>query len=185
MTAIRGAPLAGAADAGRIAILVAAAAFLVAGDGTAALKAILVLVPAVAARLARVPPVLDLVFVLALGAEAIAPSLEAYDSISWGDTLPHIVLPLLSGPVLYLGIRRLGGAWGRAPAGAALLTAASVVGLGAAWELVEWASDDALGTNYSQGRPDTLEDLRNDAIAAVASGALVGLWLRRQGEAAS
>src|SRR5918999_5424483 len=55
-----------AADAGRGAILVVAAASLVAGDGAAALKALLVLLPAVASRLVGVAPVFDLVFVVAL-----------------------------------------------------------------------------------------------------------------------
>jgi hypothetical protein len=173
-----------AADAGRIAIVVAAAAFLVSGDGAHALKALLVLVPAVAARFVPVPPALDLVFVLALAAELIAGSLGAYDSIAWGDTLSHIVLPLLSGPILYAGLAGLGRAEVRAPAtprhllGAGFVTAVSVLALGAAWELVEWAADSALGTEYTKGEGDTQDDLRNDAFAAVASGALVAVWLR-------
>jgi hypothetical protein len=162
-----------------------AAASLLAGDGAAALKALLVLLPAVASRLVGVAPVFDLVFVVALAGEAIATALGAYDSLSWGDTLSHLALPLLSGPVVYVGLVRLVGIEPGAPTprysviAVALVTAVSVFCLGVAWELVEWTADDTFGTNYSQGYTDTLRDLRNDAIAAVASGTLVAMWLWR------
>jgi hypothetical protein len=174
-----------AADVGRAGILVACAAFLLGGDGAAALKALLVLVPAIAARLVGVPPGFDLIFVVALAGEVIATALGAYDSVSWGDTLSHLALPLLSGPVVYVGLVRLLGTEPGAPTrplsviAAALVTAVSVLCLGVAWELVEWTADDTLGTNFSQGYTDTIRDLRNDAIAAAASGVLVALWVWR------
>jgi GT2 family glycosyltransferase len=185
-TLVRAAPrgwATAAADAGRGAILVVAAASLLAGDGDAALGALLVLLAAVAARLVGVAPVFDLVFVVALAGEAIATALGAYDPLSWGDTLSHLALPLLSGPVVYVGLARLVGAEPGAPRrlsgviAAALVTAVSVFCLGVAWELVEWTADDTFGTNYSQGYTDTLRDLRNDAIGAAAGGILVALWL--------
>jgi hypothetical protein len=162
-----------AADLCRLAIAVACAAFLFEGDGEAALKALLMLGPAVAPRLLRVPPALDLVFVAALAAEAIGTGL--------GDTFAHLVLPLLSAPVLYVASVRLTGASPRRPgslAGAALVTAALVLALGIAWEGVEWAADRALGTDYTRGEGDTRADLRNDAAAAAAGGVLVAVWLR-------
>jgi hypothetical protein len=176
-----------AADTVRAAIVCAAALFLIAGDGSAALKALLVLPPAFAGRFVRVHPAFDLIFAFALLAEVVATSLGAYDSISWGDGLSHIVLPLLAGPILYASIVRLRGAgevraapaaW--PPVGSALVTAAAVLWLGAMWELVEWVVDAAFGTDFSQGYDDTLDDLRNDAIAAAGSGALVAAWVRWQ-----
>jgi uncharacterized membrane protein YjdF len=174
-----------AADVVRAGLVCAAVAFLATSDGSAGLKALLVLAPALAARFARVPPAFELLFTLALAAEAIGTSLGAYDSISWGDTLSHTALPFLCGPVAYGTLARLGvapepGAAGgaRAVLDAATLTAIAILALGVAWELVEWAADSALGTNYSRGYGDTRADLINDAIAAVASGVLVAAWLR-------
>jgi hypothetical protein len=173
------------ADAVRLAILCSAGVFVAIGEGHAALKAVLVLLPAVTARLVQVNPALDLLFALALGAEAVGTAFAAYHQAIGGDTFPHIALPLLSGPVLYVGLVRLGAVPGlavppspRRLLGAAIVTLASVLALGTAWELLEWSADTALGTNYSQGSDDTLGDLFNDAIAAAASGALVALWIR-------
>jgi hypothetical protein len=153
--------------------------FLAAGDGPAALKALLVLPAALAPRLIGVHPLLDLTFVLALAAEALGRGVAGYGG---DDAISHLVLPLLSGPVVYAGLVRLGALpVASASSGrlyAALGTAAGVLALGAAWELVELAADSMFGTNYSQGRRDTVGDLLNDGIAASASGALVALWLR-------
>jgi hypothetical protein len=171
-----------------VGIACAAAVFLITGDDSAGLKALLVLPPACAGRWVRVHPVFDLVFALALLVEVVATSLGAYDSIAWGDGLSHVVLPLLSGPILYAGIDQIRGGVAGDDASAAgslfwsaLVTAVAVLCLGVAWELIEWVVDAAFGTDFSQGSDDTLDDLRNDAFAAVGSGALVAAWLRRQG----
>jgi hypothetical protein len=172
-----------AADVVRIGIACAAGVFVLEGDGSAALKAALVLAPALAARLAAPPPAFDLAFTLALGAEALSTGLGAHGTFGAGDTVSHILLPLLSAPILYVGLLRLAGTEPsslptvRVLVGAALVTTAAVLCLGAAWELVEWAADTALGTSYSQGHNDTLTDLRNNAIAATAGGVLVAGWL--------
>ena len=174
-----------AADIVRAGLVCAAAAFFATGDGSAALKALLVLAPALAARVARVPPAFELVFTLALAAEAIGTKLGAYDSVSWGDTLSHTALPFLSGPVVYGILARLGVAsepgtarGTRALLRGATVTAVGILALGVVWEVVEWAADSALGTDYSRGYGDTRADLTGDAIGAVASGALVAGWLR-------
>jgi len=156
------------ADLVRVAILGSAVVFLATGDGASALMALLVLVPAVAARCVRVSPGLDLAFALALGAQAV---LRPFDA---GDSLPHLVLPLLSGPVLYVGLLRLG----MVPRFPGVATFVGVLALGVAWELVEWLADTTLGTDYSQGYSDISGDLFNDAIAAGASGVLVSVWVR-------
>jgi hypothetical protein len=175
-----------AADLVRVALLCSAAGWLVAGDGAAALKALLVLPPALLGRLVRVEPTFDLLFSFALAAEATATGFGAYDSMGWGDTLSHLVLPMLSGPVLYAGLVRLGaaaapsGAPARFLLGAAVVTAASVLAVGTLWELVEWGADGAFGTNYSEAYPDTLVDLLADAIAAIGAGVLVAARLRHR-----
>jgi hypothetical protein len=164
----------------RAAIVCAAALFAIAGNGSAALKALLVAPPAFAGRYVRVSPAFDLIFAVALLAEAVATGLGAYDSISWGDGLSHLVLPLLSGPILFAGIVRIRGSTDSLLA-SALVTTMAVLVLGVVWEGVEWVVDAAFGTDFSQGYNDTLDDLRNDAIAAVASGGLVAAWLRWRG----
>ncbi len=173
------------ADLVRVGLVAAAAAFLVAGDESAALKTALVLMPALVGRLARVPAFFDLLFVLALAAEAIGSGLGAYDWIGAGDVGAHLAIPFLSAPVVYQVLARLGAI--RTPdddspppslAGLGIATAAGVLAIGAVWELVEWGADAALGTDYSPGYADTLSDLLADAVAAVLGGILVVLWLR-------
>jgi hypothetical protein len=173
------------ADLVRAAMLSAALIFLATGNDSDALRALLVIPPSLAARVVRVHPVLDLVFALALAAEAIGTALGHSESLPRGDTLPHIVLPFLSGPVLYVVLVRLGVLAEPAASptvdrllAAGVVTAGAVVALGVAWELVEWGADSWLGTNYSQGHQDTARDLINDSIAATASGALLVVWLR-------
>lgn len=182
------------ADTLRILLLVAAVAFLAAGDGSAALKSVLVLTPALCARAARAPAGFDLAFTAALAVEAIGTGTGAYQWIGWGDSTSHLVIPFLCAPIAYHLLSRVGAAPspdgardGRAFAAAGLVTAMAVLALGTLWELVEWASDSALGTDYSQGYLDTLTDLLADTIAATLGGLLVAAWLRarlRRGVAA-
>jgi hypothetical protein len=173
------------ADLVRVGLLFAAAALLAAGDGAVALKAVLMLPATLAARIVAVNPAFDLLFGLALSAELVGTALATHGLIAWGDTASHLVLPLLSGPVVYVGLVRLGALAVPAPSaaprlfvGVGLVTAAAVLALGAAWELVEWAADSSLGTDYSQGYHDTVVDLAVDGIAATGAGAAVILWLR-------
>jgi GT2 family glycosyltransferase len=173
------------ADVIRIGLVASAAAFAAAGDESAALKAVLVLMPAVASRLARVPAAFDFFFALALGVEVLGTGLAAYDRIGWPDTGSHLVIPFLSAPIVYELLARTGALpagdrarGGRSLLGIGVVTAAGVLALGTLWELVEWGADAAFSTDYSQGYVDTLTDLLADAIAGVAGGALVALWLR-------
>jgi uncharacterized membrane protein YjdF len=147
-----------------------------------------VLVPAAVSRLARVQPVFDLLFTIALAGEAIGSGLGAYESIRWPDEASHFVIPLLSAPIVYQVLVGLGAVTPpdprpRAYAGAGIVTGLGVLALGAVWELVEWGADGAFGTDYSQGYEDTLSDLLADAVAAVLGGVLVAGARLRQREA--
>jgi hypothetical protein len=173
------------ADIVRVALAVCGGAFLAAGAESDALKALLVLAATVPGRLARVEPAFDLLFTMALAAEAIGTGLGALDGIGWGDDESHLLIPFLSAPIVYQVLVRLSAGpppdRARVPhpfAGAALLTGVGVLALGAVWELVEWGADSLLGTDYSEGYTDTLSDLLADAIAAAAGGLLVAVWLR-------
>jgi hypothetical protein len=172
------------ADIARIAILASALAFLAEGDKSAALKALLVLVPALASRLVRVPAGFDFLFASALAIEALGSGLGAFHRIGWPEGASHLVIPFLSAPIVYQSFVRLGAT--PAPedipaklpvAGAGLLTAAGVLALGALWELVEWGSDNTFRTDYSLGYSDTLSDLLADAVAATGGGLLVAIWV--------
>ena len=181
--------LTAAADVVRLGILLIGVAALADGDWDVALKALLLLPPTLCARLVRVNPAFDLLFATALGAEALTSSLGTYDGIAWGDSVSHLVLPLLSGPVVYVALLRLGagsvieaGPLPRRLALAGMVTFSAVLMLGVLWEIVEWTADEAVGTNYSAGYEDTINDLRMDTIAAVGAAALV-VWLRTRAAA--
>jgi hypothetical protein len=179
--------LAQAADAIRLGIVLAGAASLAGGDWSAALKVFLLLPPTVCARLLRVHPAFDLLFAMALGIEALVSTVGGYGAIGWWDTLAHVVLPLLSGPVLFQGLLRLGvgrltDTASRGQVLSALLTFSAVLVLGALWELLEWVADSTLGTSYSSGYRDTITDLGADAVGGAGAAALV-VWLRRRATA--
>jgi uncharacterized membrane protein YjdF len=166
----------------RIGIAAIAAGFLVAGDEPAALKALLVLGPAIASRIVRAPATFDLLFVVTLAVEALGTGLGVYHRIGWPDGGSHLLIPFVSAPIVYQGFVRLRATPAPEEPGAAtgtgLVVAAGVLALGALWELVEWGADSALGTDYSQGYSDTLSDLLADAFAASAGGLAVVVWLR-------
>jgi hypothetical protein len=164
----------------RIGIAAIAAGFLLAGDETAALKALLVFVPAVASRMARAPVAFDLLFVGTLAVEALGTGLGFYGRVGWPDGGSHLVIPFLSAPIVYHAFVRLRAITApkepRAGIGTGLVVAAGVLALGALWELVEWGADSVFGTDYSQGYTDTLSDLLADGFAASAGGVAVAVW---------
>ena len=175
----------------RIALVVFAAVLLADGDEAGALKCLLVLAPAVAARLVRVAPALDLLLTLALAGEA-GGTLLGGGWLGLGDGVSHLLVPLLCAPVVYQLLVGLSAAFppegapvARRLAGAGIVSAAGVLALGAVWELVEWGADRAFGTDYSQGYTDTLSDLLADTVAAALGGILVALWLRRRAGSAA
>lgn len=51
--------------------------------------------------------------------------------------------------------------------------------VGALWEVFEYASDAAFGSDLSMGNADTVGDLLADAAGALAGGALMVLWAER------
>ena len=159
-----------AADVVRAGLVCGAAVALLAGDTVVAAKVLLILPAAAAARLFAVHPAVDLLFSCALAVEAIGSGLAAHELIGWDDRVSHLVLPLLCGLVLFGALRpRLAS---KRPLAAGVATWVSVLTLGALWELVEWAVDAVLDTNFSMGRADTVGDLSADAVAAAGAGLL-------------
>ena len=46
------------------------------------------------------------------------------------------------------------------------------LGFGASWEVAEWAYDQLTAGNAILGKPDTISDLRMDALGALAAAVL-------------
>jgi hypothetical protein len=165
------------ADLVRAGLVCTAAAFLLAGDESVAVKAALLLPATFASRLFGASPLLDLVFTLALAAEAAGSALATHGLIGWDDRISHLVLPLLSGSVVYGALQRT--RVPHRPAVAGLVTGAAVLAIAAVWEVVEWGVDATIGTNFSMGSADTAGDLSTDAVAAAGAGAAVVVCARR------
>jgi uncharacterized membrane protein YjdF len=169
------------ADMVRIGIAAIAAGFLVGGDESAALKALLVFVPAIASRMVRAPAAFDLLFAVTLAVEAVGTGLGVYGRVGWPASGSHLLIPFVSAPIVYYAFVRLRAITApeipRAALGTGLVVAAGVLALGTLWELVEWGADSLFGTDYSQGYADTLKDLWADAFAASAGGVAVAVWL--------
>jgi hypothetical protein len=165
------------ADLTRAGLVCAAAALLVSGDGAVAVKVVLLLPATLASRLLGVRPLLDLVFTVALATEAAASVLATHGLIHWDDRIPHLVLPLLSGAVVYAALQRT--QVPHRPTAAGLVTGAAVLAIAALWEVVEWGVDATLGTNFSMGTADTVGDLSADALAATGAGAAAVVCSRR------
>jgi hypothetical protein len=163
-----------AADVVRAGLVCASVSLLLAGDGAVAAKVVLVLPATVAARVLAVPPLLDLLFALALATEAAGSALAGHGLIWWDDRVSHLVLPLLCGLVVCAALQRTGVA-GR-PGRAGLVTGAAVLAIALVWEAVEWGVDATVGTNFSMGREDTVGDLSADALAAAGAAVAAVMW---------
>jgi hypothetical protein len=170
------------ADLLRTSIVVTGIVATAGGDAAGAIKCVLLLPPAAASRFVRVHPAWDVAFALALAVEAIA-SAAGFNDIGGWNTMAHLVLPFLSGPLLWCGLDRFGlrtdaGASRATRAGVAVgvVTFTSVLATGALWELLEWVVDSWFGTHFATSYDDTVTDLLHDAMAAFASGVLVALW---------
>jgi hypothetical protein len=155
-------------------------------DGKRDYAMVFIAVTAWALRAARAPALLDLGFVTLLAADAWATELGAFHSFNRDDHVGHALLAGFATPLVYLLVRRLGVLRspppGLAPRVAFALTLFGLgLALGAAWELVEYACDSILGTNYSLGYSDTMGDLVADAVGAGVAAVLVSWRLSPRG----
>lgn len=175
-----------AADALRAGLALSVLVALASGRGHTALALVFVSAAAWLPRLGGAPARLDLVFVALLAADAWATGLGAFEEVNREDRPGHLVLTGLVTPLLFFLARRLGAlppqparrAAGRVAFAA--VVAALGLALGAAWELVEWASDVVAGTDMSLGYGDTVGDLLADAVGATIGAAGLTWWLTRR-----
>jgi hypothetical protein len=150
------------ADLLRLSLVVGAVRFLVIGEPRLAWAMGLMAVTALAVRAVRAPAWSDLLFVALLTADAWLTMLGAFSDFNRNDTAGHLLLCAAVTPLLFHLLRR-----------GPLAAAAGTVAVGAAWEVVEAASDALIGTNMSLGAADTLGDLAADALGAGLAAALL------------
>ena len=166
-------------------LVVGAAAFAFAGDGRGALLLGLAAAVAWAVRPVLLPRVYDLALVLALTLQAWGEALGLYDSITWFDNVVHFSLPFFGAPTLYIVLARVDVVPDpkdethlRHYVGIAIIAFALGVALGGLWEIVEWTSDNTLGSSLQIDNDDTVGDLIADSLGALCGAALLVCWAR-------
>jgi hypothetical protein len=172
-------------DVLRALLVVGAAAFAIAGDWRGALLLGGAAAVALAVRFVLLPRVYDLALVLALTLQAWGEALGLYDSIAWFDNVVHFSLPFFGAPTLYIVLARLDvvpdpkdETYLRHYIGIAIISFALGVALGALWEIVEYASDNWLGSSLQIDNDDTIGDLIADSLGALCGSALLVCWAR-------
>jgi hypothetical protein len=172
-------------DVLRALLLAAAAGFAIAGDARGALLLGGAGVVAWLVRPVLLPRVYDLCLVIALTLQAWGEALGTYDAIPWFDNVVHFSLPFFGAPTLYIVLARLDvvpdpkdGTHVRHYAGMAIICFALGVALGGLWEIVEYASDNTLGSSLQLGNSDTVGDLIADTLGSLCGAALLVCWAR-------
>ena len=172
-------------DVLRLLMLAGAAAFAVTGDlegaGVLAVLGGITLL----ARAVNLPRVYDLSLTVAMALQGFGEAFGLYDQFVRFDDLVHVTLPLLTAPVIYIGLARLDvvpdprdETHRQHFLGIAVITAALGIAVGALWEIYEWRSDAWFGTNLSEGNDDTNGDLVRDTFGSLIGAALLVAWAR-------
>lgn len=137
------------------------------------------------ARLVNLPRLYDLCFTAAMAFQGFGEVLGLYDRVPVFDDVVHVTLPLLTAPVLYIGLARLDVVPDPRDEthlehyiGIFTVTAALGVTVGALWEIVEWRSDAWLGTHLQVDNQDTVVDLLSDTVGSLVGAALLVVWTR-------
>jgi hypothetical protein len=172
-------------DALRALLVVAALAFLAAGDTKGATLLGGAAVLAWAVRPVQLPRVYDACFVSALALQALGEALGAYDAIPWFDSVVHFTLPFFLGPTLYIALARADvvpdpkdSTETRLYVGIFIVTLALGIALGGLWEIWEWVSDHSFGSSLQLGLDDTVGDLVADTAGSLCGALLLVCWAR-------
>lgn len=141
-----------------------------------------------AVRFLNLPRLFDLCFILAMALTGWGEALRLYDRFGYYDVLVHFLVPFLAAPIVYIALARLdtlpdpedalktGEHTRRHLAGVGIVTLALGLAFGAAWEIVEWTSDELLDTNLAVSHKDTVGDLVADTAGAVSGAGLLLVW---------
>lgn len=169
----------------RLSLLGGALAFALAGEGRGTSILAIAGVAAWAVRPVALPRLYDLSVVLAISLQGWGEAFELYDAISWFDNVVHFTVPLLGAPVVYIVLARLDVAPDprdethvRHYVGMFIVTLALGLAIGAIWEMIEYASDQILGSELQLSNTDTVGDLMADGLGALCGAALLVVWAR-------
>jgi uncharacterized membrane protein YjdF len=172
-------------DALRYTLVLGAAGFLAAGETGGAILLGAAAALAWAVRFVQLPRVYDLAFMVAVALQAWGEALGAYDAIPWFDNIAHFTLPFFLAPTLYIVLARLDVVPDpkdetqlRHYAGILIVAFALGGAMGALWEMWEWLSDHAFGSELQLGNDDTVGDLTADTLGALCGAALLVAWAR-------
>jgi hypothetical protein len=172
-------------DVLRLSLAVGAIGFGIAGEGRGALILAVATVVAWLVRPVALPRLYDLAIVLAISLQGWGEALELYDTVTWFDNVVHFAVPLLGAPVVYIVCARLDVVPDpkdethlKHYAGMFLVTLALGLAIGAIWEMIEYASDELLGSELQLSNADTVGDLMADGLGALCGAALLICWAR-------
>jgi hypothetical protein len=170
-------------DLARIAFVVGFVVLLLLGESGAISVGVAAAV-IVGVRFLRLPRLFDLAFIVAMALTGWGEALRLYDRFAYYDELVHFLVPLLGAPVVYIALARLDTLPNPSDArgsrrhlfGIFVVTLALGLAIGAAWEVLEWTSDQVLGSELTGGEEDTIGDLVADTVGAICGGVLLVLW---------
>lgn len=165
-------------------VFVVGAVALAAAGHSGAIPLAVAAAAVVGIRFLDLPRPFDLAFILAMALTGWGEALRFYDRFAYYDVFVHLLVPLFGAPCVYIALARLdtlpdpADALGskRHLAGIFVVTLALGLAIGAVWEILEWSSDEALGSNLSLGQSDTIGDLVADGAGAVCGGLFLVAW---------
>ena len=137
-------------------------------------------------RLAQLPRPFDLAFVLAIGMDIWANVAQLYKIAPWYDYIVHFFLPMAFAAGVYLLFAQLdvvpdvaGRTTTRQRVGIVVITWTLGLSLGTIYEMYEFGAVRLLGSGLHIGYADTIEDLADNMVGALAGGLLLLLWTVR------
>jgi len=173
-------------DVLRLSYLVAAVVLVAAGRFDGGIRMFITFLALAVARQLDLPRPFDLGLVLGMALQAWGNAVGLFTSISWWDSLVHLVLPFWVAPLFYILLVRLelvpdlcDETHERHHQGIVIVTFALGLAFGAVYEIYEWFAVNVLGAHLYVGYTDTIKDLTEDAAASIAGGILLLLWATR------
>jgi hypothetical protein len=137
------------------------------------------------ARAVNLPRLYDLAFTVAMMLTGFGEALGLYDAWKAYDNVVHFLAPAFCSQVAYIGLARLevlpdprDDTSTPHYVGIFVVTFALGVAIGGLWEIVEWSSDNLLGSNLQLGNDDTVGDLIADALGSATGAAALVAWTR-------
>ncbi len=172
-------------DLMRLALLVGALQAAISGPRAEGLRLALTFVVVLLPRALNVPRPFDLAFVCGMYFQAWGNRFNAFEAIHGYDKIVHFVLPVAVSALLYLALIRLQivpdlseEAGVHHHVAMVILTFAFGLTVGGFYDSYEWFAIKVLGESLYANYGDTIGDLSDDALGALAAGALVVAWDR-------